>query len=145
MSTASFSANLTAMVVFFGLTWLWGKSMRDREQIAVEQQEINMKIGNPSAEAEVDPTRWRHDGAQPLQQFEGNRRPVPSEPHTEKLLISVNKQSGVTPTLPPTVVTQHRPPSPQQHTTKAEEWWFTPRYETRTPHPEVPLAAGVSN
>ena len=27
----------------------------------------------PSAQLEVDPTRWRHDGTQPLAQHDGNR------------------------------------------------------------------------
>lgn len=142
---SGFVSNLTALGVFLGLTYLWRRSVHDRHEIAQKQQEINMKAGNPSADAEVDPTRWRHDGAQPLQQFEGNRRPVPSEPHTQNLLQSVNSQTGVNPTLPPQIIKQNRPPSPQHQTTKADEWWVTPRYDAKTPHPEVPLAMLLSN
>jgi len=28
----------------------------------------------PSAQKEVDPTRWRHDGTQPIAQHDGNHR-----------------------------------------------------------------------
>jgi len=30
----------------------------------------------PSAQNELDPTRWRHDGSQPLQVRNGNRAPT---------------------------------------------------------------------
>lgn len=34
-------------------------------------------VGTPSAQNEVDPTRWRHEGEQPLSFKDGNRRAEP--------------------------------------------------------------------
>jgi hypothetical protein len=38
----------------------------------IEKRKVTMD-SVPSSEKEVDPTRWRHDGTQPLQQTDGNR------------------------------------------------------------------------
>ena len=42
----------------------------------------------PSAAKEVDPTRWRHDGTQPVMDREGNRRPLASVFETENELMA---------------------------------------------------------
>jgi hypothetical protein len=36
-------------------------------------------LGSPSAQLEVDPTRWRHNGEQPISHREGNQMPFEDE------------------------------------------------------------------
>ena len=36
-------------------------------------------IGSPSAQLEVDPTRWRHNGEQPISYHDGNQMPFEDE------------------------------------------------------------------
>ena len=36
-------------------------------------------VGSPSAELEVDPTRWRHNGQQPFGGRDGNQEPLIDE------------------------------------------------------------------
>jgi len=43
-------------------------------------------VGSPSAQLEVDPTRWRHDGEQPTHHHEGNQMPYEDEQVTRLLL-----------------------------------------------------------
>jgi hypothetical protein len=45
-----------------------------------------MLVGR-SAEDEVDPTRWRHDGAQPVAYKDGNQAPV-LDKQVEQLLLA---------------------------------------------------------
>ena len=41
---------------------------------------------SPSAQMEVDPTRWRHDGSQPLKVRDGNRR-IESEVFADECVL----------------------------------------------------------
>ena len=45
-------------------------------------------VASPSPELEVDPTRWRHGGEQPVSFTDGNQSPMLDEQTTDLLSIS---------------------------------------------------------
>lgn len=52
----------------------------------VDQPKTPLNVGSPSAEGEVDPTRWAVGAYQPVTQTDGNRPPIP-DPYVEWHLL----------------------------------------------------------
>ena len=119
------SSNFAGVLVIGTLAYLWSTIVRQ-----AHHEKVPMAVGNPSAEPEVDPTRWRHDGAQDITDYSGNR-PGVSDEHTQWLFNDINAATGFTPRLPPKLVTN-------QHSQSGTTAWATLRADDRTPHPETP-------
>jgi len=51
-----------------------------------DQKQVKLSVP-PSAQTEVDPTRWRHDGTQNTMYKDGNRRPNDETFETESSLF----------------------------------------------------------
>ena len=69
------NGNLGALLMLAGVIWL-GYST-DWRPWAETYEKVKLDIGSPSAEAEIDPTRWSTNGSQPVTYIDGNRPHIP--------------------------------------------------------------------
>lgn len=61
--------------------------------------DIDVRAAQPSAATQPDPTRWRHDGHQPVSYYDGNR-PAIKDPMADQL---VSELFGTTPSPGPVI------------------------------------------
>lgn len=104
------SSEAASVIVVVGMLCLYWSTAASPADVG----STNMKVGVPAV-SNLDPTRHRHDGAQPITQWDGNRVGVHDE-RDAALVKWVNHHTGHTPPQPPAMTVQSHSHAPLDET-----------------------------